>query len=84
MKYVFPDNHGLSVFMTEHLVYKSEGSPSLSNIQYEALEQGVGGRGVSALVVSPTSTGKTQIGVWAIAKGIEHGCNTVYLVTHRA
>jgi helicase len=36
------------------------------------------------LVVSPTSTGKTQIGLWAIAQGLSAGSNTVYLVTHRA
>jgi len=83
MKYNFPNNHGLSDLIIENLVYKSEGNSSLTNIQYEALEHGVG-RGESALVVAPTSTGKTQIGLWAIAKSIENGCNTVYLVTHRA
>jgi helicase len=83
MKYKLPNNHGLSDLIIEHLVFESEGNPSLSNIQYEALKQGVG-RGESALVIAPTSTGKTLIGLWAIAKSIENGCNTVYLVTHRA
>ncbi len=55
----------------------------MSNIQFAALEMGVG-RGESALVVSPTSTGKTQIALWAIAHSLENRGNTVYLVTHRA
>jgi helicase len=83
MKYEIPDNHGLSDLIVEKLVHKSGDTPSLSNIQYEALVHGVG-RGESALVVAPTSTGKTQIAIWAIAKSLEKGQNTVYLVTHRA
>lgn len=83
MKYEFPDNHGLSDSIVADLVYKEGGGPALSDVQYDALEAGVG-RGASLLAVSPTSTGKTLIALWAIAKGLEAGCNTVYLVTHRA
>lgn len=83
MKYSLPKNHGLSESVVADLVFRDGGSPALSDVQYDALETGVG-RGKSLLVVSPTSTGKTLIALWAIAKGLETGCNTVYLVTHRA
>lgn len=83
MKDSLPEGHGLSDAVIEGLVFHSEGKVSLSDVQHGALEAGVG-RGESVLVVSPTSTGKTQIGLWAIAQGLIAGCNTVYLVTHRA
>ena len=61
MKYELPDNHSLSNNILEHLIFKTEkGIPSLTDVQYEALESGIG-NGESILVVSPTSTGKTQI-----------------------
>ncbi len=83
MKYELPINHGLSERIVNTLVYTEDGSPALTDAQFAALEAGLG-RGDSALVVSPTSTGKTQIAVWAVANGIETNANTVYLVTHRA
>lgn len=83
MKYQLPNDHGLSDKIVSSLVYKEGGEPALTDAQHAALEAGLG-RGVSVLVVSPTSTGKTQIAVWAIANGIEENANTVYLVTHRA
>lgn len=83
MKFELPENHGLSELLVERLVFQEAGRPSLTDAQYSALETGVG-LGKSALVVSPTSTGKTQIAIWAIARSIEANCNTVYLVTHRA
>ncbi|KAF5059753.1 DEAD/DEAH box helicase [anaerobic digester metagenome] len=83
MKYKLPEIHGLSEQIIETLIHTADDSPSLTDIQYAALESGIG-NGCSALVVSPTSTGKTQIAVWAIANGIETNSNTVYLVTHRA
>lgn len=83
MKYELPDNHGLSEKIVDSLVYTENGAPALTDSQYAALESGLG-LGESMLVVSPTSTGKTQIAVWAIANGIEINANTVYLVTHRA
>ncbi len=83
MKYELPENHGLSDKIIGSLVYTENGSAALTDSQYAALESGLG-LGKSVLVVSPTSTGKTQIAVWAIASGIEVNANTVYLVTHRA
>lgn len=83
MRDTFPVEHGLSASVVDELVYRSEGVISLTDVQYLALESGVA-HGQSMLVVSPTSTGKTQIGVWAIAQGLLAGNRTVYLVTHRA
>lgn len=83
MKYELPIKHGLSDRIINTLVYTEDGDPALTDAQYAALEAGLG-IGGSALIVSPTSTGKTQIAVWAIANGIETNANTVYLVTHRA
>lgn len=83
MKYGLPEGHGLSATTLENLVFKEDGNVALSDAQYAALSAGVG-RGESALVVSPTSTGKTHIALWAIARSLEQSCNTVYLVTHRA
>lgn len=83
MKYELPKNHGLSAQVVEQLIFQEGGKPALTDAQFEALNAGVG-RGESALVVSPTSTGKTQIALWGIARGLESNCNTVYLVTHRA
>jgi len=83
MKYELPHNHGLSSLSVDKLVFKTDDQPALSDIQFAALEMGVG-RGESALIVSPTSTGKTQIALWAIAHSLENRGNTVYLVTHRA
>jgi helicase len=83
MKYELPNNHGLSDLSVKNLVFKEEDLPSLTDVQFSALEAGVG-RGESALVVSPPSTGKTQIALWAIAHSLQNRGNTVYLVTHRA
>ncbi len=62
----------------ELLIPRYEGAPSLTDIQYEALEAGVA-RGESILVCAPTSTGKTLIGWWAIASAILAGGRAVYL-----
>lgn len=83
MKYDLPEGHGLSAAVVANLIFTEGDRPALTDAQYEALRAGVG-RGNSALIVSPTSTGKTQIALWAIARSIEANCNTVYLVTHRA
>ena len=83
MKFELPEDHGLSELVVEKLVFHDEEKPALTDAQFSALEAGVG-RGDSVLVVSPTSTGKTQIALWSIARSIVNGCNTVYLVTHRA
>lgn len=83
MKYELPENHELTESIVKNLVFFDGEKPALSDVQYASLQAGVG-RGESMLVVSPTSTGKTQIGLWAIARSLEQGSNTVYLVTHRA
>jgi helicase len=83
MKYALPDNHGLADDMVAGLAFKEDGQPALTDVQHAALEAGVG-RGDSVLVVSPTSTGKTQIALWAIVNGIRAGRPTVYLVNYRA
>ena len=83
MKYQLPQEHGLSAKVVESLVFTVDDEPALTDAQFEALRDGVG-RGESVLVVSPTSTGKTQIALWAIARSIEGSGTTVYLVTHRA
>lgn len=82
MKYEFPENHCLAQNVMDRLSL-FDGEISLTDAQFAALEGGVG-RGESLLVVSPTSTGKTLIGIWGIAQNLERGANAVYLVTHRA
>lgn len=64
MKDSLPANHGLPDRVVKSLIFHEDGGPSLTDAQFEALAQGVG-RGESALVVSPTSTGKTHIALWA-------------------
>ncbi|MDI6017216.1 DEAD/DEAH box helicase [Burkholderia pseudomallei] len=83
MKFELPANHGLSVESVESLVFRDGTEYSLTDVQFAALDAGVG-RGESVLIVSPTSTGKTQVALWAIAHGLENNCRTVYLLTHRA
>jgi helicase len=83
LKYSYPESHGLSETTKAHLVHLDEDGPSLTNAQHASLAAGVG-RGESVLVVSPTSTGKTQIALWAMANSLESGTRTVYLVTHKA
>ena len=83
MKYELPSSHGLSIKCLDSLIPKDGDSISLTDVQFEALDKGVA-RNKSMLVVAPTSTGKTMIGIWAVASGLEAMCNTVYLVTHRA
>ncbi len=78
MKSNLPANHGLSenVLARRELLPEIEGTPHVTDIQYEALEAGVA-RGTSILVSAPTSTGKTLIGWWTIAAAIESGHSTV-------
>ncbi|NTW88550.1 MAG: DEAD/DEAH box helicase, partial [Desulfobulbaceae bacterium] len=83
MKFELPKNHSLSEAIMTNLIFMDGDQPALSDVQFAALDAGVG-RGESVLVVSPTSTGKTHIALWAIAANLERGCNTIYLVTHRA
>lgn len=82
MKYEFPQHHSLSPKTIEKLCNFGD-ELALTDSQYKSLEMGVGA-GESLLVVSPTSTGKTLIGLWGIAQKLQQGANAVYLVTHRA
>lgn len=87
MQYELPADHGMSQTIRENkklVFFEESGSRvALTDIQHAALENGVA-RGVSLLVVAPTSTGKTQIGLWALLAGLERRMSAVYLVTHRA
>ncbi|AKQ66027.1 DEAD/DEAH box helicase domain protein [Myxococcus hansupus] len=88
MKSTLPPHHGLpdSILNDPELVMRTDPeTPSLTDVQYEALSQGAA-RGTSMLVVAPTSTGKTLIGVWALTTWLLNAPprNAVYLVTHRA
>ena len=83
MKNTLPAGHGLPEPVLQDLVFHQSGSPSLTDAQFDALSGGVG-RGDSVLVVSPTSTGKTQVALWAIVGGFARSAGAVYLVTHRA
>lgn len=89
MKLSLPSNHGLPNSLLTHpeVVFRNkEGVPSLTDVQWQALEAGIA-RGEGTLVIAPTSTGKTQIAIWALVSwlyehiGYRRG---IYLVTHRS
>ena len=88
MKMSLPPNHGLpnGLLAREDFLFREENTPSLTDIQWDALSAGIG-RGESVLALAPTSTGKTQIGIWALASWLAvdraRRC-AVYLVTHRS
>lgn len=85
MQYKLPLDHGLpsEAIDDSRLLPRDGGNPSLTDAQFSALEHGVA-RGKSALVVAPTSTGKTLIGLWTMASALKRAERAVYLVTHRA
>lgn len=88
MKTSLPSNHGLpSVLLARpEFLFRHNGEPSLTDVQWEALNTGIA-RGESVLVLAPTSTGKTQIGIWAFASWLFARAprrRAVYLVTHRS
>ncbi|MFY2563996.1 DEAD/DEAH box helicase [Corallococcus terminator] len=88
MKSTLPPHHGLpeQILNDPKLVHRLDSkTPNLTDVQYEALAEGAA-RGTSMLVVAPTSTGKTLIGVWALTTWLLNAPprNAVYLVTHRA
>jgi len=90
MRNSMPDGHNLPVDVISNakLVYRdADNNPSLTDIQYEALKAGVA-NGKSLLVVAPTSTGKTNIALWAVLSWLGTATvadrSAVYLVTHRA
>ena len=87
MKHDLPIGHSLSANILEdpNLLPRVGGEVSLTDVQHASLTAGVA-CGRSLLVVSPTSTGKTLIGIWALISWLttQAGRQVVYLVTHRA
>lgn len=88
MKTTLPDDHGLPPRLLKTcLLRQVKGTWSLTDVQHAALEHGVG-RGASALIVAPTSSGKTDVGLLAAASWLESGDQlsrrVVYLASHRA
>jgi len=85
MRQGLPENHSLKpeILSIPALLPSSDGLPLFTDIQSEALAHGVA-RDVSVVVSAPTSTGKTLIGLWAIASSILEHSRSVYLVSHRA
>lgn len=85
MKSGLPNGHGLAdrIAVNSALLPRDGQSPSVTDIQYAALDAGVA-RGTSMLVSAPTSTGKTLIGWWAVSGALAAGRRVVYLVSFRA
>ena len=89
MKNSLPPKHSLpQSVVASHLIEHTPGEgPSLTDVQYEALRSGIAD-GQSALVVAPTSSGKTGAGIFAICgwfSSRQPGTSkAVYLVSHRA
>ncbi|GEM18525.1 DEAD/DEAH box helicase [Gluconobacter oxydans] len=85
MKTTLPPACRLSqrVLDTPELMPRDGANYSITDAQYAALDAGLTD-GKSLLISAPTSTGKTLIGWWAAANGLEHGKKFVYLVSHRA
>lgn len=88
MKNSLPTNHGLKQDLLDSpLVHRHEGQVSITNAQYAGLEAGCG-RGESLLLVAPTSSGKTEVGLVAMTTWLRSGDGlterVVYLVSHRA
>lgn len=89
MKSGLPDGNGLPAeILASGLLHRDAlNLVQLTDIQYAALEAGVA-RGVNILAVAPTSSGKTDIGLFAAASwlhaGLADGRRVVFLTTHRA
>jgi helicase len=89
MRTGLPDAHGLpGPIVASGLVHRDDaGNIELTNIQYSALEHGLA-RGTNLLAVAPTSSGKTDVGLFAAASwlsvGLADGAHVVFLTSHRA
>lgn len=88
MRNYIPDNCGLNpTILNSRLIHRYQNEVSLTDAQFEALEAGVASE-ESILLVSPTSTGKTEVGLIAIAAWLSGPDpmtkRAVYLVSHRA
>ena len=83
-----PPNHGLTpALLNSPLIHRRQDEISITDAQFDALDAGVA-TGKSLLLVSPTSSGKTEVGLIGIAawlSGFDSMTNrAVYLVSHRA
>lgn len=89
MKTGLPDGHGLAnEILVSNLLHRGEDNEfQFTDIQYAALEAGVA-KGKSILAVAPTSSGKTDVGLFAAAswlhRGLADGARVVFLTSHRA
>ncbi len=88
MKDHLPANHGLpAAVLNSKLIHRRQNEISLTDAQFEALSAGVAS-GKNILLVSPTSTGKTEVGLIGIATWLTGSESmtkrAVYLVSHRA
>lgn len=89
MKTGLPEGHGLSdSIVASPILHRSgTGIVELTDVQYEALELGVA-KGQSIVAIAPTSSGKTDVGLFAaaswFANGLADGARVVYLTSHRA
>ncbi|AVA13754.1 DEAD/DEAH box helicase [Sphingopyxis sp. MG] len=89
MKFGLPEGHGLPPeLLASGLLHRDEfGEYQLTDVQYAALEAGVAS-GTSILAVAPTSSGKTDVGLFAAAswlhRGLADGARVAFLTSHRA
>lgn len=89
MRTGLPDNHNLpDLILSSGLLYHdTDGQISLTDVQYDALENGVAS-GRNVLAIAPTSSGKTEVGLFAAAawlvRYLSDGGKVVFLTSHRA
>ena len=88
MRDYLPNKHGLTqAILNSRLIHRNPNGVSLTDAQFEALAAGVA-MGTSILLVSPTSTGKTEVGLIGVAAWLSGPDpmtkRAVYLVSHRA
>ncbi len=89
MKNGLPEQHGIHAdLLNSSLIYRdTSGTISLTDAQYAGIDNGITS-GSSGLIIAPTSSGKTEIGLLAAASWLRNGDGlterVVYLVSHRA
>ena len=89
MKSGLPLDHGLpDELLASALLYRdTDGQILLTDVQFAALEAGVA-IGKNIIALAPTSSGKTDVGLFAAAgwlsRGLTNGSKVVFLTSHRA